>query len=509
MKITELQIENLKSHSKTDIKFSPSINLLIGQNNAGKSTVLKAIYALQLINTKAVSSFVNSSKRKFTQTTKVSVKFDKFETPYLPDSICARPNARIIEYGIVNNAAMGAVRINELNGQNIGVFQQFQRLEPNNFIYPYFSNRKSGAFAETINRGNTVSVGEKNDNLYNKIDRISNSQFPAFKEYEKICQEILGFVVTTGESDGGKKACFIVDNFTYIPIDEMGDGVVSLLGLVVSLCIAKSKLFLIEELENDLHPNALKGLLSLIIEKSKSNQFIISTHSNIVAKYLGSESNSKIFQVNMELIEQLPSSTVVEIENTPSSRIKVLEGLGYDLFDFDLWKAYLILEESTAERIIKDFLIPTFAPKLYGKLKTIAASGVDDIEPRVHDFLRLFVFVHTSEAYTEKAWVCADGDKVGLDVITKLKGKFPTWNKEHFVNFSKKNFEEYYPSFFEEEVKKVLSMTRGLKKQKEKGKLVNNVMEWVFANREEAEKGFGESAKEIISFLKSIEMKMK
>ena len=50
--------------------------------------------------------------------------------------------------------------------------------------------------------------------------------------------------------------------------------------MLAEITLAKNKLFLIEEPENDLHPKALKALLELILESSASNQFVISTHSN-------------------------------------------------------------------------------------------------------------------------------------------------------------------------------------------------------------------------------------
>jgi predicted ATPase len=45
----------------------------------------------------------------------------------------------------------------------------------------------------------------------------------------------------------------------------------------------------IEEPETDLHPRALHGLLDLIVQSAAehNNQFVISTHSNIVVRHLG------------------------------------------------------------------------------------------------------------------------------------------------------------------------------------------------------------------------------
>lgn len=81
----------------------------------------------------------------------------------------------------------------------------------------------------------------------------------------------------------------------------MGEGILHILFFLSRLCSAQGKLFLIEEIENDLHPKALKGLLQLVIEKSALNQFIITTHNNIVLRYLGGAPKSKVFSVEMTL----------------------------------------------------------------------------------------------------------------------------------------------------------------------------------------------------------------
>ena len=42
-----IEIENFRSFKELDLKLSKSINVIAGSNNAGKSTILKAIYLLQ------------------------------------------------------------------------------------------------------------------------------------------------------------------------------------------------------------------------------------------------------------------------------------------------------------------------------------------------------------------------------------------------------------------------------------------------------------------------------
>lgn len=251
-----------------------------------------------------------------------------------------------------------------------------------------------------------------------------------------------------------------------IPITSMGEGISHILALIYDLLEAEKQIFLIEEPENDLHPQALKKLLNLIIEKSVTNQFFISTHSNIVCKILGGETNTKIFNIETKFNDNsIPRSECQELE-TEKQRKDALEKLGYDLSDYYLWAGWLILEESSAEFFIREYLIPWFTPELKGKLKTVAAKGK---------------FVNKASC---------------------------SWSNENFKNFSKSNFEDYYPAEFKDDISIINEETDTQKKREKKKALLDKVKDWINEDEEKAKKEFQESAKEIISILGEIKAKL-
>jgi hypothetical protein len=341
-------------------------------------------------------------------------------------------------------------------------------------------------------------------NLAAKLSRLSNPAFPRYKYYEKACKEILGFVITNISSLNGQKPGIYLPDLSTLPIEQMGEGVPNIAMLLAQLAVSENKIFLIEEPENDLHPKALKALLELIAESSKSNQFVISTHSNIVVSHLCSLQESRLFKIESEP-GVLPTTAKIEVvPPTAEARIKVLQELGYAFSDFDLWDGWLILEEASAERIIRDYLIPWFVPKL-ARVKTVSAGGITKVKPAFEDLRRLMLFTHLQPAYAGRAWVLVDGDESGEDAITKLREKFNKVPQEHFSTLDQPQFEMYYPSNFFDDAKAALGIQDKEKKRNAKKVLLDNVIDWLDEDSERAKSALSLSAASVIAQLQKIE----
>lgn len=444
MKIIAIEIENVRGFQKIPkLDLSETINIFIGPNNAGKSTILNSIYQIQ-------RRVLNKEDITLGNTIGKIILYSKnYNLQHGPN---ITPIKKLI-FRLENNQRHWC-NLNSSKEFNLELFHEF---EPYNVIYPYLSKRKVGNYVDTINEQNANSVTGNFTNLFSKIDRLSTPQFlPGNDLYINACNSILGFEISTLAKANGKQAVYFIHNTEHIPLTAMGEGVASVLGLITDLCVAENKIFLIEEPENDIHPKALKALLNLIIERSSSNQFFISTHSNIVMKYLGGIADSKIFNVNNNnrdtVKPKLFISTVNEIPKNPEIRRQVLEDLGYDFFDFDLWKGWLFLEESSAEVIIREYLIDWFVKPLKNKLKTFSAGGSSSVLPKFEDFDRLFIFLHMEPVYKNKVWVIIDAGEEEEKIINKMKDKYSKsgWIKSNFSQFKHHDFENYYPKEFQE-----------------------------------------------------------
>ena len=519
MKIIAFQLENFRPFESTGrLTLSPTFNIFTGHNNSGKSSLLRALLCMQSKAEGGGNQIDSADVRYGAPQAAISVEFSdcrgstsaemrmrgQGQVPQKPWRVrlsCARADGALSW-----SAGVTRDKDSELYKNVLGAFVQFGSIEPDNLFVPHLSTRRVVGFDRQVGDQRSKVVFGTHKNLNAKIDFLTAPGRPWHDKYRAACNEIFGRDLFAFEVTGGKSAGIVLDETTSIPLEKMGDGVPSVIAMLADLSLAKNKIFVIEEPENDLHPDALRKLLGYFQEAASNNQFLISTHSNLVLRLLGSSSDSKCFVVeDIPSETNIPQSSVREVSNSPSSRIKILRDLGYQLDDSELWSGWLFFEESSAERITKQFLIPWFAPKL-GGLKTYSSSGISNIKKRLKDCLNLFTFIHLQPIYEQKAWVLVDGDSAGKEAIVELRETFNKWPHNHFRNFSQPAFERYYPATFHESVTAVLAEKDSQIKRGKKGKLCEDVCRWLLEQPEAvAREALLESAAEVVEVLRSIE----
>jgi len=500
MKITSFRIVGIRCFEDTgDILLSPSCNIFIGANNAGKSTLLKGILALQGF------PFSNDYRPGSPSSFHSVVLKDVGSNEFLQNVSSRAATMRAVRSlrGSLPPFPPQIAIAGILNDQGI-----FSNVRPNHTIIPFIAKRKAPAFTHDIRSSTQAQVSGTFANLYSRVDLVATAGHPRHQDFQRAIDSIVGLKITTKATPDGKEAGFYLNDDTFVSLERMGDGVIEMVALIVELCLERDKIFVLEEPEANLHPNGLKALLGMIRSSLERNQFLISTHSNIVVRELAFDERTKLFRVWRDREDHSAPSSLEEVPRNPSAHAAVLRELGYEFTDFGLYEGWLFLEESSAETILNKILIPTFAPSLKGRLRSFSAGGITNVEPSIAEFQRLITFVHLEPVYEGRLWVRVDGDQNGQNVVAELRKKFPYLNDETCSCFGQPSFERYYPAAFAERVQEVLDTQDRQARRSAKMQLLQEVLQWTEQNGDAALQAWEESAAEPIAVLRLIESKL-
>lgn len=496
MRIAAIRLRNVRCFEDTgDVVLSSKCNIFVGQNNSGKSTLLKGVMGWQLSPLQAEDDVRHGAQHSSVEIVITGVK----DTDYIRQKPASGSTLSYTVNLRGNTPSRTDVPSIVTHSESL-----FRNDWPNNFIVPFFAKRKASHFDEHINSTAQSSLTGTFSTLYARIDRVASPGPAAHDFYKEAITRIVGTFITTKASPNGKIGGYYFSEDKFVTLDRMGDGVSEIVALIVDLSLSSGKTFVLEEPETNLHPTGLKALLDLIRESSIRNQFIIATHSNVVVRELAADDRTKVFRVFRDGESPSDPSQILEVERTPTAHMELLRELGYEFGDFDLHEGWLFLEEASAEYIVRDILIPFFEPELRGRLRTFSAGGVDNIEPTISQFQRLITFVHLEAVYRDRMWVRADGDEAGQRIIEALRRKFEYLTEQRAATFSKSQFEMFYPDQFRAEIDAALAIPDKRKRTAAKFALREQVVTWTAENPDEARTAWATSAAEQIILLKEI-----
>lgn len=521
--ISELQVLNVKSFADSGLlQLSKGINVIVGKNNAGKSTLLQCLLSMQSTNQTHPFNQAKEARRIGTSESTIHITLRDIGEAYFNMQGISEGGQGDLTIAFNSDSLPRTFTFTPggTDGAEIPDVKPLTHQEPNNFILPYTMKRFAQGFNPLTSNSSPQPkyVLESLTQLTEKIQPYTQSTHPLHDQFDKLCQSLIGSPMCIIEGANGHLPGIYTSQNGSIPLSQMGDGVPHIVGLIVHLLKAEKKLFIIEELENGINPEPLKLLLEEIKRsaRERQNQFLISTHNNIVLQSLASEEDCKIIEVTQAQIGpgEIPESSCVQIERDDvEARRRVLMNLGYSLADSDMFDGWLILEEASAETIIRKFLIPQFAPKLINVLGIIATKGYTQVENQFTALAQNFLYLHLTPAYQKRIWVIIDAGERESQVIKRLQHNYKSWPPEHFDQFNEHDFEKYYPSCFQDEVEAILALPSNSeeakkKKQKAKDALRIKVMVWINEDITRAKQEFQSSAQEVIGKLKNIECRL-
>jgi hypothetical protein len=240
VKIISIRLKNFRSFNDSGLIEFGQMNVLIGANNSGKSSVLRGLHQIQhglpdLFGDVRVGS--NDAQ--------IDIELSDMATAEKAWGIPNLPERCTYSFKLISSDRRGGSTDCKILSRDGDVLREgdfrLPNEEPNHFIVPILSKRKVVSYIEDTREKNVMSISSDMSNLAAKLIRLANPYFPAFEQYANACKDILGFVVTHIPSSNGQRPGIYLPNRETIAIDQMGEGVPNIVHLLVNLAVFRRK----------------------------------------------------------------------------------------------------------------------------------------------------------------------------------------------------------------------------------------------------------------------------
>jgi predicted ATPase len=269
MHLERLEITGLRGFAKTEClelaipngKFGSGITILVGPNNAGKSTIVEA----------------------FTTLSRSDPQDGHYGSSISRDKRNERAGSRVHLQAVVQGGEVSELKtieaggaLTETLGWNIGAFVVPSR----RIFHPFFER-----FPEYMARSTYASQGDHPSLRSSTLDRINERIFSAHggrDRFNAVLAKVVGPVPDWNieqTEDGRYYLQFRFGNSVHSS-DGLGDGLLSVWLIIDALYdSSKGEIIVIDEPEQSLHPSMQKRLFSLLGEHAKDRQIVYATHS--------------------------------------------------------------------------------------------------------------------------------------------------------------------------------------------------------------------------------------
>ena len=358
----KIDIKNFRGIKNLSIDSIKRINLLIGQNNCGKSSVLEAIFLNQALNnTQIVPTITNIRGSNINEVEDLSnIFYEKnFKnniniTSYTTDAkkrvLEIVPNQKIhndiaLDFKTNINSFSSLKGIDELSGiiYNYEIFKETSQQEILNlsnskeFIKEYkeeFNGIATLSFVDFNFNNQTIKqlqftpisdstfiikgafLSSRINNIHIHVIETLNNLLIT-KQEEEVKKQIKEIFPEFIDYSFGKNNTLLIDTGLekLIPIQFSGDGLIKTLNILLNIIHCKNGILLIDELENGLYFSSLKNIWKLIFKNAlKYNvQLFITTHSSEILKFLKDFQNEN--KENIENQNELQIFNILKIKN--------------------------------------------------------------------------------------------------------------------------------------------------------------------------------------------------
>ncbi len=448
--IRTLYIKGFKKFNEITIQFNEHTNILVGENEAGKSTILEAIKIVlnqmyknadksilkDLFNKTRMDIF--NSNPSLETLPKIEIELDLMLEPTKKNTeyFYGENNRNgVTDFGIkfecAFNEEIGANLVDIINSGEIPYEyynlswktyskQQYYLIKrPLNFIAIDTSESDTNNSFNYFNRALFYS-------RYNEEERIaSKNKFR--NELNKMFKSINLDDIDEHRKFGINDKKVILESVLAvyedsIALENKGSGMSSLIKTQIALDKPKNNLdvVLIEEPENHLCHTTLQKMLAEIEKQQSNSQIIITTHNNLIASRL-----------NLKNVIWITGNKPTSLNNIPENDAKFFIKADNNNFLQLLLSQKAILVEGATE-----FLL---LPKIYQQItkRTIENDGISIISCNGISYLRYLRAINNTE---KRIVVLTDNDKNNTKIEESINYNIEHQNQHIFLDINIDNW---------------------------------------------------------------------
>lgn len=363
-RLKSLKIKNYKHIGDSYIGFDKleNLNILVGQNNIGKSTLLQSIEMLisEVVNTREISSntklefgfcpTTNEIKNAFNEYTsggQIGINHFTFGQKYIN-------NYMSFEFQPIKTIGTEQITLSNIPGipsnqftfnTKVDNFENLAKNYLNNYIrrlkliklsadrnlVPEIQNSnrivsEDGTGATNLLRQYLNVANLPNEVVENDILNALNQIMKPENYFERImCQEI-----ETTDDSNSKWEILLVNENGKIPISSSGSGLKTVLLVLIKLFLEtrekpsynfeqslENSIFIFEELENNLHPEIQRNLFEFLYQwvQKYNSQIFLTTHSTVPINMFSGRDNVTLTHIKKEDDRIMTNSALSFIEN--------------------------------------------------------------------------------------------------------------------------------------------------------------------------------------------------
>lgn len=434
--IKNLTIQGLKKFENFYIEFDKNVNIIIGENESGKSTILEAInicinQLYKNIDKSIIKDLLNiNNVKKFKENPSIeSLPKIEIEIEFNLDNDSKN---NFLFYGMHNNderEKYGIKYICELNKE----FEQdvFEFIQEKKIPYEYYEMKWTTFQGSSFNIlkqplnyltiDNSITTQYNTYNYYNKSvfkSRYNGTKMiKAKNDFRISIEDIFSNLnlekISETQKFGIDTKKVILENIISILdndvlLENKGKGMENLLKTQIALDRAKSKLDVvsIEEPENHLSYINLRKMLKNIENYKEDKQIIITTHSSLIVSGLNIN--------NIIWVNKNESKKLKDVDKDIAEFF--IKSDNNNLLQFLLAKRVILVEGAT-----EYILVPKIFKEMFNE--TVEENEIDIISCNGVKYKN---FIHIAELMDKKICVITDNDN-SQEKINEIN----SYNKQH------------------------------------------------------------------------------